>query len=116
MKLSTGSGGKPQSVEEGIGGRSFRLAPDPFLGPCQSYRGLMDVVAVDIGEGLEQLLDAFIASAKRMRCRRGGAASWRPDCGPHSADVSHPAAFPRDIPAQIAGTDQTFIQSHGAAG
>jgi hypothetical protein len=104
MKLSRYSGSKPQRAKNGIGSGPFRFADDPVLHPGQTFGGLMDIVAVDVGDSLEQLLDALVAGAGRCGDRRLGAASRHQGNRARSIILSHPIAFPREVPAPIAET------------
>ena len=90
------SGGKPQSVEDRIGGGMIGLAPDPLLYPRQTLGRLVDVVAVgDVDKGFEQLLQAFgAAEHRRGRRRLAGTASRRARRRSHSLVLTHPSAFP----------------------
>jgi hypothetical protein len=109
MKLSTGSGSKPQSVEDGVGSGSFRLAPDPFLHSGQPLGGLMDVVVVNVDDRFEQQFDAFIACDGRSR--NISIAPRHATYGSHSADLCHLTVFPRNIPAAMAETSLAlFVQ------
>lgn len=91
------SGSKPQSGEDRVGGGMIGLTPDPFLDARQSFRGLMDVVAVgDVGERFEQLLETFVAAEhRRGRGFDAGAASRSPRRRPYPVVLIHPSAFPR---------------------
>jgi hypothetical protein len=103
MKLSPCSGGKPQSVENGIGGGSLRFSADPFLNPRQPLGGLMNVVAVDkVGKGLEQLLKTLLAAGDRLRRRDRGSASWHTRYGSRFFDVLHSTTFPPGVPTPLA--------------
>jgi hypothetical protein len=114
MKLSTGSGSKPQSVEDGIGSGPFRLAPDPLLHSGQSLGGLVDVVAIDVDERFEQQFDAFAACAGGSR--HIGAAPRHTAYGSHSAELCHLTAFPRNIPAMTAEPGPAFFVQPCRAG
>jgi hypothetical protein len=109
MKLSTGSGSKPQSVENGIRSGSCRLASDPFLHSGQPLGGLMDVIVVDVDDRCEQQFDAFIACARRAR--NISVAPRHATCGSHSADLCHLTDFPRNISAAMAESSLAlFVQ------
>jgi len=108
MKLSPCSGGKPQNVENGIGCGTLGLLPDPFLDASQPLGCLMDIVALDdIGHRLDQLVETFVAVARRRVTRRVGTASRHPDDGARSIDQSHPVASlygfsaPAETPAPL---------------
>jgi hypothetical protein len=92
--LRFSSGGKPQRGEDRIGGGPISLPLDPLLHPRQALGGLMDVVAIDIGEGFEQLFETLVATEDR-RCRITGTASWRARRWSHSLVMAHPTAFLR---------------------
>jgi hypothetical protein len=90
MKLSTGSGSKPQNVENGISSGSLGLPLDPFLDLGQPLGSLMDVVPLgDVDERFEELLDAFAARAQRRRSRRTRPAPRRRNKDPHFSDLLH---------------------------
>lgn len=94
------SGSKPQSGEERIGGGSVGLSPDPLLDARQALGGLVNVVALgDVGEGVEQRVEAFAAGQRRSGRRIFAAAARRPYDRPHPVDLSHPGAFPCGVPA-----------------
>jgi hypothetical protein len=117
MKLSRYSGSKPQSAEDWIGGGPFRFAGDPLLHAGEALGGLMNVVAVNVGDRLEQLLEAFVAAADRGRRWLAGAASRHQSDSARSVVLSHPIAFPRDISATIAETSRSAVtQFHPVAG
>ena len=116
MKLSRCSGSKPQSAEDRIGSGALRLADDPVLHLGQTRGGLMDVVAVDIGDGIEQLLNAFIPTGGRCRCRRLGVASRNQRNRARSIVLSHPIAFPLGVPASIAETSSEPYADSSPAG
>lgn len=97
MTLSRNSGGKPQNVEDRIGCGALRLAPDPVLDPGKAVGRLVDVVAVDIGNRLEQLIDTVIAEAGRSGSRRMGTASRHQGDRSRSVVLSHPIAFLRGV-------------------
>jgi hypothetical protein len=99
--LRSSLGGKPQIGEDRIGGGTIGLTLDPLLHPRQAFGGLMDVVAVDIREGFEQLFKAF-GPAKDGRRRFAGTASRRARRWPHSLVLTHPTAFLRgcSVPTQ----------------
>jgi len=109
MKLSRYLGGKPQRAEDWIGSGPFRFADDPLLHSGQSLGGLMDVVAVDIGDGIEQLLDAFIPAGGRCGCRHVGAASRYQGDRARSVVLFHPIAFPHGVSASIAETSNSVL-------
>jgi hypothetical protein len=89
------SGSKPQSGEDGIGGGSLGLPPDPLLDLGQPLGGLMDVVAVgDVGEGFEQLLETFVAARSDGGCYDRRLLASRRAPSARFFDVSHPSAFP----------------------
>jgi len=88
------SGSKPQSGEDRIAGGPICLPLDPLLYSRQALGGLMDVVAIDIGEGFEQLFEAFVPTEDRRR-RIAGAASRRARHRSHSLILTHPTAFLR---------------------
>ncbi len=90
--LRSFSGGKPQSGEDRIGGGPIGLPFDPLLDPRQALGGLMNIIPVDIGEGLEQLLEAFGATEDCGR-RIAGPASRRTRRRSHSLVLTHPTAF-----------------------
>jgi hypothetical protein len=92
--LRSFSGSKPQSGEDRIGGGPISLPLDPLLYPRQALGRLMDVVAIDIGDGFEQLFEAFVATEDR-RCRIAAAASRRARRLSHSLEMTHPTAFLR---------------------
>jgi hypothetical protein len=96
MKLPrNGSGGETQSGENRVGRGPFRLATDPVLDERQSLGGLMDVVAVgDVGERLEQLLEAIGAAADGRVRRQTGSASRDARDRPQLVEFFHPVAFP----------------------
>jgi hypothetical protein len=95
------SGSKPQSGEDRIGSGLCGLPADPVLDFGQALGGLMDVVAFsDIGERLEQLVEAFLAR-QGARGRHAGAATRRAHGRQRSIDLSHAPAFPRGIPTRI---------------
>jgi hypothetical protein len=96
------SGGKPQRGEDRIGGSRGGLPLNPLLNLGQTFRRLMDVVAVgDVGKGFEQLFKAFAAIQRRISDRMTGAASWCAHRRQHSFLLSHACAFPHDIPDRI---------------
>jgi len=105
MKLSRCSGSKTQGCEDRIGGGALRFANDPGLYPGQTFGRLMNVIAVEIADGVEQLVDAAIPAAGRRGCRRGDTASW------HDADHTRLIALPHSIaflyraPAATAGSN-----------
>jgi hypothetical protein len=105
MKLSRYSGGKPQRGEDRIGSGALRFAGDPVLHPSESLGGLVDVVTVEIGDGVEQLLDAFIPAARRSR--RMGATSRHQGDRARSVVLSHPIAFPNGVAAPTAETSNS---------
>lgn len=107
MKLLRCSGGKPQSAEDWIGGGPLRFATDPILHPGEALGRLVDVVAVDIGNRLEQLFEAFVAAADRCSRRLTGAASRHQGDRACSVVLSHPIAFPRGVPATLAETSSS---------
>lgn len=90
-------GGKPQSGEDRIGGGATGLRVDPFEHAVKAFGGLVDVVAVgDVGEGFEQLFEAFgPAETCRGRRRMIGPAPWRARLRPYSCVMTHPSAFSR---------------------
>ena len=95
MKLLTDSGGKLQSVEDGIGSGSFRIPADPFLHARQPCGGLMDVVALsDVDNRFEQLFDALFAFAERPAHGHATRAPRRARYWPHFTDPLHPIVFP----------------------
>lgn len=98
MMLSRNSGSELQHVEDRIGGGALRFAPDPVLDPGEAFGRLMNVVAVDVGDGVEQLLNAFIP-AGRWRDRHMGTASRNQRDRARSVVLCHPIAFPLGIPA-----------------
>jgi len=102
MTLSRCSGSKPQSGEDWIGSGAFRFADDPVSHPGQTFGRLMDVVAINIGDGFEQLLDAFVSIAGRCRYRRTSAAARYQGDRSRSIVLFHPIAFPS---ASIAETN-----------
>ena len=85
---------KPKCVEDRIGGGTIGLTLDPLLHPRQAFGGLMDVVAIDIREGFEQLFET-LGAAENGRRRVAGSASRRARRRPHSLVLTHPTAFPR---------------------
>ncbi|HUI35541.1 MAG TPA: hypothetical protein VLX67_08445 [Stellaceae bacterium] len=115
MTLSRNSGSELQHVEDWIGCGALRFAPDPILDPGEAFSRLMDVVAVDVGNGVEQLLDAFIP-ASRWRYRRMGAASRYQRDRARSIVLCHPIAFPLGIPAVAETTSPAPTQTHPLAG
>ena len=90
--LRSFSGSKPQGGEDRIVGGPISLTLNPFLYTRQALGGLMDVVAIDIREGLEQLFKAF-GPAKDGRRRVAGTASRRARRRPQSLVLTHPTAF-----------------------
>ena len=95
MKLSRSSRGKPQNVEDRIGGGSLGLPPDPILYPGKPLRSLMDVIAVgDVDDGLNQLLETFVPGRDHRRHWRLMVASRHADFGARVIDLVHPIAFP----------------------
>ncbi len=117
MKLSRYSGGKPQRAEDWIGSGPLRFVGDPVLHQGQSLGGLMDVVAVYVGDGIEQLLDAFIPAGGRCRCRHMGAASWHQGDRARPIVLFHPIAFPHGVSASIAETSNSALtQTHPLTG
>jgi hypothetical protein len=92
--LRSFSGSKPQRGEDRVDGGPISLTLDPFLHTRQAFGGLMDVVAIDIREGFEQLFEAFGAT-EDGRCRVTGSASRRARRRPHSLVLTHPTAFLR---------------------
>jgi hypothetical protein len=102
MKLLCYSGGKPQSAENGIGGGALGLPLDPFLDPRQPLGGLMNIVSLgDVGDGLEQLFQAFVASARQCRNQRRGTAARHTSRGAVSSQLCHAAAFPCGVPPAV---------------
>lgn len=95
------SGGKPQSVENRIGGGMVGLTLDPFLDQRQAFGGLVDVVTVgDVDKCFEQFFEAFGAAEDRRRGRSPvRAAARRARRRRQSLVSTHPSAFPRDDPA-----------------
>jgi hypothetical protein len=116
MKLSRYSGGKPQCVEDRIRGGALHFANDPVLYPRQTFGRLMDVVAIDIGDGFEQLLDTFILTASRWGCQRMGTASRHQSDRARSIVLSHPTAFPHGVPAFAETNNSALTQNHPLAG
>lgn len=116
MTLSRSSGGKPQSVEDRIGCGALRLALDPILDPSEAFGGLMDIVAVEIADGIEQLFDALIATAGRRAGRHMGAAARYQGDRAHSVVLSHPIAFPRGVATSAEPGSPAFTQDHPLAG
>jgi len=102
MKLWRSLGSEPQRSEDGIGSGPFRFASNPFLYPGQTLGCLMDVVEVDVGDGFEQLFDTVVARVSRRADWRVIPAPWHEGDATRSVIVSHPIAFPRDIPAALA--------------
>jgi hypothetical protein len=96
MKLWRCSGSEPQSGEDGIGSGPFRFASDPILHSGQSLGRLMDIVAIDVGDGFEQLSDAFVATVGQVKGRRTIVAPRHGRDAARSVVLSHPIAFPRD--------------------
>jgi hypothetical protein len=107
MKLSRYLRNKPQRAKNGIGSGPFRLVDDPVLHPGQTFGGLMDIVAVDIGDGLEQLLDALVAGTGRCGYRHRSAASRHQGNRARSVILSHPIAFPCEVPVSAAETSNS---------
>jgi hypothetical protein len=95
MKLLSYSGSKPQNVEDGIGGGSLSLATDPLLHIGQAPGSLVDIVALrDIGDGLDQLLEAFVPLGSSGRAlRRTGATPSGTTYGARCSEMSHPTTF-----------------------
>jgi hypothetical protein len=116
MTLSRNSGSKPQSVEDRIGCGALRLAPDPVLNPGEAFGGLMDIVAVDIRDGIEQLFDTLIPAAGGRECRRMGVASRYQGDRAHSAVLSHPIAFPRGVMTCAEPSSPAPTEDHPLAG
>lgn len=116
MTLWRCSGSKPQSAEDRIGSGALRLADDPILHLGQTRGGLMDVVAVDISDGFEQLLDPFVAIVGCFRYRRLGVASRNQRDRARSIVLSHPIAFPLGVPASIAETSSEPYADSSPAG
>ena len=90
------SGSKPQSVEDRIGGGAIGFPLDPLLHPRQPLGRLMDIVAVgEVGECLEQLLEAFSAAEDSGAGCIARTASRRPRRRPRLLMLTHSSAFPR---------------------
>ena len=115
MTLSRSSGSKPQSVEDRIGCGALRLAHDPVLDSGEAFGGLMDIVAVDVGDRIEQLFDTLIPAASRRGCRRTGTASRYQSDRAHSAVLSHPIAFPRGAVTFVEPNSPALTQNHPLA-
>jgi hypothetical protein len=95
-------GGKPHCGEDRIGGSRSGLAFDPFLNLRQTLRRLMDIVSIgDVGEGFEQLFEAFAAVRRWTGDRIAGVAARCAHHRQHSSLVSHSRAFPHDFPVRI---------------
>ena len=89
------SGGKPQSVEDRIGGGAIGFPLDPFLHSRQTFGRLVDVVAIgEVGERFEQLFEAFGAAEDGGGRRIAGTASRRTRRRPHWLELTHSSAFP----------------------
>jgi len=116
MTLSRNSGSKPQSVEDRIGCGALRLAHDPVLDPSKAFGGLMDIIAVDVGDGIEQVLDTLVAAAGWRECRRMGTASRHQSDRAHSVVLSHPVAFPRGVAALAKAGSSPFGRGHPPTG
>lgn len=116
MKLSRYSGSEPQSAEDRIGSGALRLANDPVLHLGQTRGRLVDVVAVDIGNGFEQLLDPFVPLAGRFGNWRLGGASRHQRNRARSIALSHPIAFPLGVSASIAETSSASYADSSPAG
>jgi hypothetical protein len=107
MKLSRCSGSKPQGCEDRIGGGALRFANDPGLYPGQTFGRLMNVIAVEIADGVKQLVDAAIPVACRRGWRRGDTAPRHNANHMRSIALPHALAFPYRALATTAGANVT---------
>lgn len=107
MKLWRCLRSEPQSGEDGIGSGPFRFANDPVLYPGQALGRLMDIVAVNVGDGFEQLLDAVVAGVGQGGNRHMPAAPGHEGDATRFALLSHPAAFSQGISAAAAARNLT---------
>ena len=105
MKLSRCSGNKPQGCEDRIGGGALRFANDPGLYPGQTFGRLMNVIAVEIADGVKQLIDAAIPITRRRR--RGDTAPRHNANHMRSIALPHALAFPYRALAMTAGANVT---------
>ena len=115
MKLWRCLGSEPQSAEDGIGSGTLRFANDPSLHTGQTLGRLVNVVAVEIGDGVEQLIDAPVSAIGWSRHGHRGIASRDKGDGTRSIALSHPIALPHCAPAAIAGTPSSIRTRYQSA-